>query len=216
VPWGGDLNCAVGVQVTDLPSFERIAREVERIHQEKGLGRPDRYDLVPPPLDESPWAGRLEAMGYRLQRSIWFCAQTRRSILPTGLELCSPAEDAYIEWYGDRQRTQDWYVEAEFEILRPLQQGFARVFRPYWLFQSGLRVGWVYCAWLGEYGSLFDVWIEPVCRGQELGRALMDAIRAEGIGHDARHILLRTSKGRRGFYEACGFRECLQSSTIRR
>jgi GNAT superfamily N-acetyltransferase len=215
LPWGGDFNCAVGVQITDYASFDRIVARVERIHEEKGLERPDRYDVHPPPLDEVTWGDHLAEKGYRLGRSVWFCAATREASLPAGVELYTPCEEAYIAWYHERQRTQAWYDEGAWQRLRPLQVGFARVFVPYWLLRDGARVGWVYCGYLGDYGSLFDVWIEPAYRGQGLGRVLMNAIRIKGRRRGIQYLLLRTSESRRGFYEKCGFEECLQSSTIR-
>ena len=51
--------------------------------------------------------------------------------------------------------------------------------------------------------------------GQGLGRLLMSAIRAEGARQDLEWLLLRTSESRRGYYEKCGFQECLRSSVIR-
>jgi GNAT superfamily N-acetyltransferase len=78
-----------------------------------------------------------------------------------------------------------------------------------------MRVGWVYCGALGEYGSLFDVWIEPPFRGQGLGRTLMNAMRSEGRKQGLQYLLLRTSEQRRGFCQKSGFQERLSSSTIR-
>jgi ribosomal protein S18 acetylase RimI-like enzyme len=215
VPWGGDFNCAVGVRLTDYASFERAADRVARIHREKKLDRPDRYDIYPPPLDRVWWDDYLAQRGYSLQMSIWFCAPTIEGHLPAEFTLFAPAEDEYIEWYHRRQKEQSWYDDAYLERLRPLQQRFARVFRPYWLLRGSQRLGWVYCGYLGDYGSLFDVWIEPAFRGHGLGRILMNAIRIEGRKYGTCSLLVRTSEGRRGFYEKCGFRECLRSSTIR-
>jgi GNAT superfamily N-acetyltransferase len=216
VPWGGDFNCAVGVQLDDMSSFCRIVEHVERIHRKEALDRPDRYDVYPPALEETLWRDGLAERGYVAHRSIWFSAPVLKEDLPAGFALHAPDEDEYIAWYHARQRAQDWYNEADFARLRPLQQGFTRVFRPYWLRHEGRRVGWVYCGCLEDVGRLFDVWIEPSFRGQGLGRVLMNAIRIEGHRRNIEWVLLRTSKGRRGFYERCGLRECLHSSVIRR
>jgi hypothetical protein len=51
VPWGGDFNRAVGVQITDFRVFDEIIIQVEQIHLEKGLERPDRFDALPPALE---------------------------------------------------------------------------------------------------------------------------------------------------------------------
>ena len=215
VPWGSDFNCAVGVRLTGLASFDRVVTEVERIHHARGLDHPDRYDVHPPALDEAAWSAPLAERGYRLRRSLWFCAETLAGDLAPGFALYTPGADEYIAWYHTRQQAQAWYNEADWQRLRPLQERFARAFRPYWLLRDGARVGWVYCGAVDGYGSLFDVWIEPPHRGQGLGRTLIDAVRAEGSKQGLRHLLLRTSEARRGFYEKCGFRECLSSSTIR-
>ena len=215
VPWGGDYSCAVGVRLTDLASFDRVVVQVERIHRAKGLDRPGRYDVYPPALDKAHWQDALAQRGYGLRRSVWFCADTVKGDLPAGIDLYTPHATEFIAWHHERQRVQDWYDERDWERMRPLQESFARVFRPYWLLRDGVCVGWAHCDALGAYGSLFDVWIEPPFRRQGLGRTLMDAIRVEGQKQGLRFLLLRTSEARRPFYEACGFRECLQSSTIR-
>lgn len=215
VPWGGDFNCAVRVRLTDWQSFVRIRTQVEQIHCEKGLDRPDRYDVYPLPLDEEAWRPLLEQEGYRLDRAVWFSTPTQETTLPDGVRLYTPDPDEYIAWYQERQKASGWYDPTYWERLRPLQQAFARVFLPYWLYRDEAHVGWVYCGYLGTYGSLFDVWIEPQYRKQGLGRALLDAIRQEGYEQGITHLILRTSESRRAFYEKCGFQERLQSSTIR-
>jgi len=215
VPWGGDFNCAVGVVISDLASFDRVVAQVERIHRARGVDRPDRYDVYPPALDEAAWSAPLAQRGCRLQRALWFCAPALAGELASGCALVTPGAAEYIAWYHGRQRAQAWYDEADWQRLRPLQEQFARAFRPYWLLRDGARVGWVYCGAVGQVGSLFDVWIEPSFRGQGFGRTLLDAIRREGSKQGLRYLLLRTSEARRGFYERCGFQECLQSSTIR-
>ena len=216
VPWGGDFNCAVGVRLDELSSFCRVVEHVERIHRKEVLDRPDRNDVYPPVLDETLWRDGLAERGYLTHTSIWFCASVLEEDLPTGFALYAPDEDEYIDWYHARQRAQEWYNEADFARLRPLQQGFARVFRPYWLLYEGRRVGWIYCGCLEGVGRLFDVWIEPSVRRQGLGRALLNAIRFEGNRRNMGWVLLRTSQGRRGFCERCGLRECLHSLAIRR
>ena len=215
VPWGGDFNCAIGVRLEGLESFERVVKQVEHIHRERNLDQPDRYDVYPPALDEDPWHSYLTERGYRLGKSVWFHAPTLDATQPEGFALYPPPEGEYIEWYHERQKATDWYDEAEFKRLRPLRERFAAVFRPYWLLRNEKHIGWVYCGYLSDYGSLFDVWIEPAYRGQGFGRVLMNAIRSEGRKQGISSVLVRTSESRRGFYEKCGFRECLQSSVIR-
>lgn len=215
VPWGGDFNCALRVQLTDWQSFVRVRGRVEELHRQRGLDRPDRYDIYPLPLDEAAWQPALKREGYDLDRLVWFSAPTRETTLPPGIRLYTPDPDDHIAWYHERQKKSAWYDAADWERLRPLQEAFARVFVPYWMFRDEVHVGWVYCGYLGAYGSLSDVWIEPEYRGQGLGRMLLDAIRLEGCRQGVEHLILRTSASRRPFYEKCGFRECLQSSSIR-
>jgi GNAT superfamily N-acetyltransferase len=215
VPWGGDFNCALGARISDQRSFDRIVAQVEQIHREKTLERPDRYDVSPPPLDSAAWNQGLSDRGYRVHTSLWLCARTLDENLTGEIYLYSPHEDEYIEWYHSRQQRQTWYDEADWQRLRPLQLSFSRVFRPYWLLWRGERIGWAYCGDVEGYGYLHDVWIEPSHRRQGFGRMLMQAIRIQGQARGLEVLLVRTNEDRREFYERCEFCECLQSSTIR-
>lgn len=215
VPWGGDFNCTLGLRVTDPASFDRIVEQVEELHRQHRLERPNRYDVYPPALEQERWQSLLLERGFCAHTSIWFCAPTGESELPPGFRLYEPGEDEFVAWYHARESDQAWYDEGYARLLLPLKRKFVRLFRIYWLQREGRLVGWVYCGNLGDYGSLFDVWIEPQHRGQGLGRLLMDAIRAQGARQGLEWLLLRTSESRRGFYEKCGFQECLRSSVIR-
>ena len=215
VPWGGDFNCTLGVRMSDLASFDCIVEQVEELHVQHHLERPNRYDVYPPALEQERWQPELLERGFRTHTSIWFCAPTVESELPPGFYLVEPGEDEFVAWYHARHCDQAWYDGDYARQILPLQRRFVRHFRIYWLRREGKLVGWVYCGSLGDYGSLFDVWIEPQHRGQGLGRVLMNAIRAEGARQGLEWLLLRTSESRRGFYERCGFQECLRSSVIR-
>ncbi|MGE5674962.1 MAG: GNAT family N-acetyltransferase [Mycobacterium leprae] len=214
VPWNGDFNRAVGVKLTDLGSFDELVSEVERIHRAKGLDRPNRYDLYPPGLDPGLWQGPLRAQGYHLETAIFFSAPALAESLPEEFTLTIPAEEEYLAWFRALVQARGYYTAEWFEQVRPLQLGFTKLFRPYWLFRSGELVAWVYCAHLGEYTRLFEVEVDESCRGQGLGTLLLHAVRAESGRLGAGAVLLQTGEELRGFYERAGFRECSRSSII--
>lgn len=219
VPWGGDFNRVVGVRISDFASFDQIVKQVEQIHQEKNLEKPDRYDIYPPALDVRVWRDHLSPMDFLLGTSLFFCAPTVEDELPSEFALYSPPEDEYIEWYHSQQKSIGYDTvepfEEYFQKLRPLRLSFIRVFKPYWLLKNDTFVGWVYCAHSGEYCRLFEVEIEEKFRGRGFGRLLLEAIRIEGRRKGASFILLRTSERLRTFYENAGFQECTSNSIIR-
>ena len=215
VPWSGDFNRAVGVKITDFQSFEEIICQVERIHKEKNLERPDRYDIYSPTLDRSLWQDYLLEKGYKLDTAIFFCAPTLSEYLPSGFTLKVPSEQEYIDWYRHLIQLRGYYDEQWFQMLVPLQLHFIRVFKPYWLLREGDLVGWVYCANLGEYVRLFEVEINQDFRGQGFGILLLRAIRMECDKPGAQFILLQSGESLRNFYEKAGFRECASNSIVR-
>lgn len=215
VPFAGDFNRAVGVRVSDPASFHQVVRRVGSIHNEKGLDRPDRYDIRPPVLSEGVWARHLFERGYRLGTAVFFSATTAGAHAPPGVELYSPRANEYIDWYHDLQKTASYYDEEWFQKIRPLQLRFIRTFRPYWLLEGEKLRGYVYCAAVGEWCRLFAVEIEEGSRGRGLGKALLDAIRVEAASEGASFVLLQSGDTLRGFYEKAGFCECSRNSIIR-
>ena len=214
VPWCGDFNRAVGVKLSDFQSFEEAEYQVKSIHKEKNLGRPNRYDIYSPALNEALWYKYLLQKGYRLETIIFFCSPTLKESLPSEFVFYVPSEKEYIEWFCCLVQSRGYYEEEWFQTVRPLQLNFAQVFKPYWLLMEGDLVGWVYCANLGEYACLFEVEISQEFRGQGLGKILLRAIRIEGGKMGARFILLQTGERLRSFYEKTGFRECSRNSII--
>ena len=215
VPWGGDYNRAVGVNLTGLELFDEINAQVAEIHQQKRLDPLDRFDIAPPPLDENMWQGHLNAEGYTLRTAIFFQAPTQPIELPAGFTLYQPSSDEYLAWYNKLADEQGYAASDWFQPSLPLRKNFIKVYQPYWLMRYGEQVGWVYTAHLGDFSRLFEVEIKPQFQHQGMGRLLMQAVIAEGHRQGTRHILLQTSERLRPFYESCGFRECTRNSIIR-
>lgn len=214
VPWCGDFNRAVGVRLSDFRSFEEIVYQVESIHSEKNLERPNRYDIYPPALNEELWRDYLLQKGYRLETAIFLCAPTLNESLPSGFALKVPSEQEYIEWFRRLVQSRGYYDEQWFQMVRPLQLHFVQIFKPYWLLREGDLIGWVYCANLGEFARLFEVEIRQEFRGQGLGKTLLRAIRIEGGKLGTQFILVQSGERLRGFYEKAGFKECARNSII--
>jgi ribosomal protein S18 acetylase RimI-like enzyme len=213
-PWNGDFNRAVGVKISDFESFAEIVSQVEAIHKEKHLEKPNRFDIYPPVLDAALWQGYLAKKGYFLETAIFFCAFPLSEALPSEFELKIPSEEEYLDWYCDLAKLRGYYDEQWFQKARPLQINFISIFKPYWLMREGNRVGWVYCANLGEYARLFEVEISQEFRGQGLGVILLQAIRIECHKTDVQFVLLQSEEKLRGFYEKAGFKECERNSII--
>ena len=216
VPWGGDFNRAVGVQITTFQSFVDTLGRVEEIHQEKGLEKPDRFDIQPPVLDEKRWHDYLEQKGFRLHTAIFFYAQTKEIYLPDGFTLYSPSVDEYLAWYSELAKSGGYYDEDWYKQHLPLKVNFIKVFKPYWLLKNKEQVGWVYSANLGVYTRLFEVEINQQFQGQGMGRLLLQAIRNEGYKQGAEHVLLQANDRLKPFYLKSGFQECTKNSIIRR
>jgi ribosomal protein S18 acetylase RimI-like enzyme len=214
VPLAGDYNCALDVKISDFQSFEEIVEQVERIHRERNLPRPNCYRLRPPPLNEELWRNYLFQKGFSLTTSIYFQSPTFVRILPQEISLYTPSQNEYIEWYHTLMRREEWFDEEWFEMIKPSQLKFITIYIPYWLIKEGRLIGWIYCAHFAKCSHLFDVWIEEEFRGQGYGRLLLDAIRVEAKKRGARFVLLSTYENRRRFYERCGFEECARSSEI--
>jgi len=214
VPWCGDFNRALGVKLSDFQSFEDVVGQVESIHKQHNLERPNRYDIYPPALDEPLWDGHLSEKGYRLETAVFFCAPTLSGSLPSAFTLRIPSEQEYMEWFCRLAQSRGYYDEQWFQRVRPLQLNFARVFKPYWLLREEQLAGWVYCATLGEYARLFEVEINQESRGQGLGKTLLRAVGIEGGKLGVPFILLQAGEKLRSFYEKAGFRECARNSII--
>ncbi len=79
VPWGGDYNRSVKVVLPSLAAFDDVNSQVAAIHRQKGLEPPDRFDVVPPVLDEDQWQNFLRQRGFSLRTAVFFqnAAETR-------------------------------------------------------------------------------------------------------------------------------------------
>jgi len=214
VPWGNDYNRTVGVRISGFESFDEVVEQVETIHKHKKLERPNRYDIYPPALDNEIWDDFLLKRGFRLRTAVFFCSRTIDEQLPSELRLYSPSEGEYIQWFHNQQKSRDYYNEEWFHKVKPCKLKFIKTFEPYWLLRHGDMVGWVYCARLGEYCSLFEVEIKNEFRNQGLGQMLLRAIRIEGKKRAARFVLLQSSERLKKYYEKAGFEECSRNSVI--
>jgi ribosomal protein S18 acetylase RimI-like enzyme len=214
VPWSGDFNRAVGVKLTDFHSFKAVVSQVENIHKENSMDRPDRYDIYPPALNTDPWNDHLEQRGYRLETAVFFAASTLDGILPAGFSLVIPGGEEYIEWFCRVVQERGYFDEDWFQKVKPLQLNFASIFQPYWFMKDGIQAGWVYCANFGKYARLFEVEINPEFRGKGIGRVLLDAIRIQMGKLTVPFILLQSGEELRHFYESAGFQECASNSII--
>ena len=215
VPLAGDYNRAVRVRLGDFDSFDRVVRTLRQVHREHRLDPPDRLDVLPPSLDEVAWNEYLTPRGGRARTVLFFTAAALPGPMPEGFKFYVPSEKEYSRWYRRRVEASDWFDEEWFAAAMPLQLGFIRVFKPYWLLEDGQRVGWVYCANLGDYCRLFEVEIEENRRGSGLGTLLMQAARIEAEKLGASHVLLQADERLRAFYEQAGFTECTRNSVIR-
>jgi GNAT superfamily N-acetyltransferase len=215
VTWCGDFNRALRVKITDFQSFDRIKTQIEQIHREKRLDKPDRYDICTPPLIEKQWHDHLLQMGYDLLTAIFFNIPTKETELPVGYSLYSPSKTEYLDWYSELAKTQGYYAEEWFNQHLPLKENFIQSFKPYWLLKNKDMVGWVYSSNLGRYCRLFEVQIEKHFQGHGMGRLLLQAIINEGYRQGTEYILLQANDRSRSFYEKCGFVDCSRNSIIR-
>ena len=216
VPWAGDFNRTVGVRLTDLRSLDAILERVERIHAELDLDPPDRYDVAAPPLLEAEWESGLANRGLRLEMAVFCLAEADTEPLPPGYGLRSPDPEPYLEWFRGLVQARGYYEEAWFDVARPAQERFIRVFRPLWLEEHGELVAWTYRAALGDYARLFEVEVAEQARGRGIGRLLLRAVRSECASRGLRHVLLQTGERLRGFYEGSGFVACARNSILRK
>lgn len=214
VPWGGDFNRTLGVKLFDDRSFEAVVSQVESLHRDRGLEKPDRFDIHPPALEAGLWQDYLSYKGYRLETAIFFYAPVLSGELAPDFSLVIPTAEKYIDWLRRLVQARGYYDEAWFQKLRPLQLNFTNTFKPYWFLRNGEFVGWVYCAHLGECARLFEVEICQEQRGQGLGKLLLQAIRMASYQMGARFVLLQAGEGLRAFYENAGFQECSRNSII--
>jgi len=211
----GDYNRVVGMRVDDLESFAEVVRQVEEIHREKGLERPDSYDPYPSVAGDGAWLERLSEIGHSFWTDVFFRTETVADELPRGFEWTPMGEDEYIDWYEARARSGGYSDDEAHRMTFPFERGFIRVDRPYWLLKDGERVAWVHCANLGEYFRLFDVETDEAQRRRGYGRVLLQAVKLEARSQGVPHILIRCGERLRPFYEGCGFVECGKGSVIR-
>jgi GNAT superfamily N-acetyltransferase len=208
VPWGGDYNRAVGVNLTGLESFDEVKANI-------GLEPPDRFDIAPPALDENTWQEYIKCRGYVLWTAIFFQSPAQPVELPAGFTLYHPSTDEYATWYIKLAEEQGYASAEWFKPSLSLRENFIQVYQPYWLKRYEEQVGWVYAAHLGDFSRLFEVEIKPQFQRQRMGSLLMQAVIAEGFSQGTRHILLKTTERLSPFYEKCGFHECTRNSIIR-
>jgi ribosomal protein S18 acetylase RimI-like enzyme len=214
VPWSGDFNRAVGVNISDFRSFEEVAGQIEEIHRAKALERPDRFDIYPPVLEESLWRDPLLQKGYDLSTAIFFFATAMEYDLPSEFRLENPPQEDYLEWYCQLVKSRGYFEEEWFRLVKPLQLHFINIFKPYWLLRENELIGWVYCVNFMNYARLFEVEISEKYRGKGMGNLLLQAIRAESYKKGAQFVLLQSGESLRKFYESAGFRECARNSII--
>jgi len=215
VPWGGDFNRALNIKVTGLDYFEHIVSQIKRVHQEKGLDKPDRFDIRKPVLDEMQWTDSLLKKGFTMQAAIFFNSPTKMLELPSGYTLYAPSETEYFDWYAKLTETRGYFDDNWYKLLLPLQANFIQVFKPNWLLKDKDLIGWVYSAYLGNYCRLFEVEVVSHFQGMGMGRLLLQEIICEGYRQGAEYILLQSNAYLKPFYEKCGFKECSRNSIIR-
>ena len=215
IPYSGDYNHTVGIKISGFNDFKKVVKEVGRIHKEKHLDKPDRYDIYPPTLNKEKWRDYLSQMGYYIYTAIFFCSNTTYKSLPDGIKLYLPTKDEYIKWYYEKMRLESYFDEKWFGLIKPLQLNFIKTFKPYWLIKDDTIKGWVYFANLGDYCRLFEVEIKEEFRDCGLGTILLNAVRNEASNQNVKHILLSTTEDLREFYEKVGFRECSRNTVVR-
>lgn len=215
VPWGGDYNRAVGVRVSSLEEFADVIRQVERIHEERNLERPDSYDTYPSLEGDGEWIDGLGDIEHRSWTDVFFKLEVGTVRLPDGFEWRPVGEDEYLQWRRAMQQKEGWYDAEAWELGLPLERQFIQTYRPYWLFENGHRVAWVHCANLGSHFRLFDVEVDKPLHGRGYGKILLQAVAAEAGAQRVAHILIRCVERLRGFYESCGFDECGKGTVVR-
>ncbi|MDI6738962.1 MAG: GNAT family N-acetyltransferase [Candidatus Edwardsbacteria bacterium] len=215
VPWGGDYNRSVDCVVTGHDSFAKIENEVRKIHAEKGLEKPDRFDLKRPVLKAQDWSAFLKDRGYRCHDVIFFAAPARHDNETGEYHLYSPTGNEYLEWHEGRLRRTDYFDEQWFREIMPLEKFFIKTFQPHWLMKDNGIAAWVHCAHLGECARLFEVEVDEKQRGRGVGKLLLNAIRGEAERAGSSHILLAATEKLRPFYEKAGFTECSRNTVIR-
>jgi len=149
VPYGGDFNRAAGIKLNNCGDFASIERAVRAIHKEYNLNRPDRYDIYPPVLNRDIWSDYLASRGYYLCDVIFY--QSKITDKKTSYPLYVPSPDEYLDWFTAEQKGKDYYDAGWFEIIKPLQMNFIKIFKPYWLIEEHIIKGRVYGANSGEY-----------------------------------------------------------------
>jgi GNAT superfamily N-acetyltransferase len=215
VPLGGDFNRAAGVIASSLDEFGSVTEQVEDMHQDAGLPPPDRFDLHPSVPTDSAWIEELGRMGYRSSVVHFLRGAATADALPSSFEWLPISAEVYLSgWTSDTSAT-GYDAEGVPPERSASERGFIRVFRPFGLSRSGVRVASVHCAVLRGYARLFDVYVEPECRGEGIGRLLMQAVRREAARSGAKQLLLCCGPRVRPFYEACGFVECARGVVVR-
>ncbi len=215
VTWGGDYNRAVGVRAASLDEFAGIVQRVERLHEEKGLPRPDSYDTYPSIEGDGGWIERLDEIGHQSWTDVFFKLEVAAVKLPDAFEWRPVEEDDYLEWRRAMQEEENWFDAEAWELGLPVERQFVQVYKPYWLFENGRLVAWVHCANLGSHFRLFDVEVDRPLQGRGYGGILLQAVSAEANAQAVPHILIRCIERLRGFYETYGFEECGRGTVVR-
>ncbi len=216
VPWGGDYNRAVDCVVGDRDSFARIEADVKKIHADKGLDSPDRFDLRPPALDQKDWQAFLAGLGYSMQTALFFAAPAREFPGATDCTLRRPTDNEFLERHQEQLRKTDYFDEQWFCEIMPLEKMFIKTFAPYWLMRGQELMASLHCAHLGECSRLFEIEVDEGFRGQGYGTLLLNLIRAETAKAGSQQVLLQASERLRPFYEKAGFAEVSRNTVIRR
>lgn len=214
VPWAGDFNRTVGARISDYSDFELLVEKVGKIHREKGLNPPDRYDIYPPVLNRESWGEYLRNRGFILTTALFLYAEPQGGTLSEGFSLVTSSESGYCEWFDNQQKDTEYYNDKWFEMILPMKKKFIRIFKHYRLMKDNEIVGWLYAAFIDNYCRLFEVEIDKRFRGRGYGRILLNGIRSEAGKRQAEFILLQTSESLRDFYEKSGFLECTRNSVV--
>ena len=214
VPWNGDFNRVVRAEVKDFDSFMNIVNKTEKVHMEKGLESPNRYDIAPPALDEIKWSDFLKNRGFELETVIFYKGKVEKRDLPSDLRLYSPTRQEFKDWYYHLEKSKSYFDEEWFRKNLLIKLKFIEIFTPFWLMKGEEILGWVYCGCFGEYCRLFNVEIDKRYRHRGFGREMLNAVGNECGTKGAKFILLQSTERLRGFYEKSGFKECSRNTVI--
>lgn len=216
VPWIGDFNRTVGVRVSTPEEFAAVVEAVEDLHRKSALERPDRYETDPTLGRDDAWIDELPGHAYRVSHVYFLKGEARANPLPEPYEWTPIPDEVHLGRWAAEVKADGYDPEGVSRDRIALERRFVQVFRPYWLLRAGTVVAWVQCAVQGPVLRLFDVTVEPSCRGRGVGRVLLQAARLEAARTDAGYVLVRCNAAVRPIYEACGFEACARGTVIRR